>query len=139
MIEPQPLQRLPDWRVRLTDYLNRVARLRFRPGRHDCALFAAGAVQAMTGIDPARGWRGYRTLNEGRLKLERLGYGDHIALAEAWLPEVPPSFGREGDIAVLDGDIDQSLGVVQGARIYVLRPGGLGLVSLTEAQRMFRV
>ena len=56
------MTRLPDWQARLTDYLRVVARRGFAYGRHDCCTFTAGCVAAMTGVDPMRGFRGYRTL-----------------------------------------------------------------------------
>lgn len=132
------LTRLPNWRARLTAYVMRSASTPFRPGQHDCALFAAGAVEAMTGIDPAADFRGtYRTLAEGRARMNELGHGDHIEMAARMLPEVPPIMAQIGDLAVVEGE---ALGVVQGPMIYVLRPrGGLGLVSLTAGERAFRV
>ena len=131
--------RLHDWRGRLAAYLDQTARLPFAPGRHDCALFAAGAVEAMTGIDHAKGWRGYRTLKAGRKKLAEAGYADHIALIADKLDEIPPAFAAAGDLAVVDGDEDAALGVVLGEMVAVLRPDGRGLVPLTEAKRAFRV
>lgn len=131
--------RLPDWRGRLAAYLDETARTAFRPGKHDCALFAAGAVHAMTGTDHAKGWRGYRTLAEGRKRLAEKGYADHIALIADTLEEIPPSLAAAGDLAIVEGDDDAALGVVLGEMISVLRPDGRGLVPLTDAKRAFRV
>ena len=136
------LTRLPDWRARLADYLETVARAPFRPGRHDCALFVAGGIRAMTGHDPAAAFRGrYRTLAEGHALLEAEGL-DLVALAESLLPEVPPIMAWPGDVAILrDQAGAPAFGLVQGALIYVLHPGeaGLGLAPLTQAERAFRV
>lgn len=126
------------WQLRLAQFLGDAARRPFQPGRHDCALFAAGAVHAMTGLDLARGWRGkYRTLAAGQRALERAGYTDHVALAAAHLPGTQRP--RPGDIAVIDTGDGQALGVVQGHMAYVLRPAGLGLVPLTAAIQFFEV
>lgn len=134
------MTRLPDWRPRLVAYLEDAARRPFRPGRHDCALFAAGAVAAQTGADPARGWRSrYRSLRRGRAALREAGFEDLAALAAHHLPEIPPIMAREGDIALLREAGELAFGVVQGPMIYVLRPDGLGLVPLTQAERAFRV
>ena len=58
--------RLPDWKTHLIAYLADAARKSYQPGVHDCALFSAGAVLAMTGVDLAAGWRGrYTTLTRG--------------------------------------------------------------------------
>ena len=74
----------------------------FRPGRHDCALFAAGWVKIATGRDFARGWRGrYRSLRRGQELLAGVGFADHIALAAAHLPEIAPAMAQIGTIGDL--------------------------------------
>lgn len=133
------MQRRDDWRSQLTAYIVAQMRAPFAYGRNDCALFAAGAVKAMTGKDLARGFRGYRSLKEGHQKLKDKGFGDHIALVESLLPEVSVSFAQAGDIAVVNDRDGPALGVVQGEAIYVLRRDGIGLVDLLKAERAFRV
>jgi len=109
----------------------------FRPGRHDCALFAAGWVKIATGQDHARGWRStYRSLRRGQQVLEAAGYSDHVALAAAHLPEIPPAFAQPGDLAVLD---DNAFGIIAGEMIYCLKPQGLGLVPRGSMRRAFAV
>lgn len=135
------MMRLDDWRSRLTVYLQGRVSMRFKPGSNDCATFAAGAVEAMTGVDLGRDYRGYRTLSGGKRRLRESGYDDHIALAASLLEEVPVAFATEGDIAVVqEADGEPALGVVQGEMIYVLRPDeGWGFVPLLHALRAFRV
>ena len=135
----QQLYRHADWRGRLTTYLSQTAMRPFRPGRNDCALFVAGAIEAMTGEDLARGWRGYRTLSEGRGTIADAGFEDHVALVADLLPEVAPAFAQVGDVAVLPGDEATALGVVQGENVFCLAPQGMVLVSRLEIQRAFRV
>lgn len=128
------LTRLPDWRPRLAAWLDACARRPYAPGTHDCALFAAGAVEAQTGIDFARAYRGaYRTVEAGEALLGQ----DAAAYAAAILPERSAVLDAvEGDIAV----IGPVLGVVGGAHVLVLRPqGGLGSVALTRADRVLAV
>lgn len=128
------LHRLPDWRARLDAYLAACAWRPYAPGRHDCALFAAGAIEAMTGLDFARAYRGaYVSVEVGEALLGR----DIATHASSILPELPAVLDAvEGDIAVIDG----ALGVVGGAHVLVLRPqGGLGTVPLTRADRVLAV
>jgi len=121
----------------LIDYAAEAGQRPFRPGRHDCALFAAGWVKLATGRDLARGWRSaYRSLSKGQHMLEEAGYADHVALAAAHLPEVAPAFAQVGDIAVLD---NQAFGIVAGEMIYCLRPEGLGLVPRGQMRRAFQL
>jgi len=135
--------RLTDWRSRLLSYLVAERAAPFEYGSHDCALFAAGAVAAMTGVDYAAPYRGhYRTLLGGLRALHRDGYEDHVALAAAHLEAVHPAYAAPGDLAAIPGGTDglSALGVVQGAAVYVLMPdGGVGLVSRTTAAKAFRV
>ncbi len=128
-----------DWRSRLAVYIARVQHQSFRPGQHDCALFAAGAVEAMTGVDLAEGMRGYSTIEQGQEFLRRHGFADHVDVAARRLPEVPPIMAQVGDVAAVSENGSAALGVVQGPMIYVLRLDGLGLVPLTSAERAFRV
>lgn len=133
------VKRRHDWRARLQAYLASVARQPFEYGRHDCALFAAGAVDAMTGVDLARGFRGYRTQKGGIKKLRQRGFQDQFALLEAHLPEIHPAFAKVGDVAVVSSDEGPALGIVQGEWIHVLRPEGIGNMPLLSAIRAFEV
>jgi len=134
------IRRTHDWRGRLTAFLAAKARAPFVYGEHDCALFAAGAVEAMTGVDPAAEWRGrYTTWRGGLRVLRAAGHADHVAAVAALLTEVPPAFAAAGDLAVVVGEGGPALGVVQGELIYVLRPEGLALVPFETASRAFEI
>lgn len=134
------IERLPDWRERLYRYVMAVMNDPFRPGRHDCALFAAGAVEAMTGTDLAADWRGkYRSMAASRKLLAERGYDDHEAVCREMLPEVAPSFAQVGDIAVVEQDEGKALGIVQGEVIYCLHVGGSAIVPRERMVRAYRV
>jgi hypothetical protein len=130
-----PGRKQPGWQARLTDFLRANHGRPFAPGEWDCAIWAAGAVQAMTGEDHLRGLKGYRTIEEGKRRLQARGYDDHIAYVAAFLPEVPPAFAQPGDVAVIEG---QSLGIVQGERVYCFGRNGFGVVPFTVIERAFR-
>ncbi|KQV31153.1 hypothetical protein [Rhizobium sp. Root1204] len=135
--------RLPDWHSRLSDYIDAVRQTPFAYGSHDCALFAAGAVEAITGVDPSLELRGkYKTLMGGLRQLKKLGFADHGEFAASLFEEVHPSHAQIGDIASIDlGGGAIALGVVQGSRIFVLRPDvqGMATVDLLTASKAFRV
>ncbi|MBW4708616.1 hypothetical protein KX928_12560 [Roseobacter sp. YSTF-M11] len=127
-------QRRPDWRNRLIIYLHAAARRPFVAGEHDCALFLAGGVEAMTGVDYAERYRGAYSSTKAGLRLLQIdGFTDHVDLALCCLPSKPVSMAFEGDGAVIREGRVLSLGIVQGASIYVLRASGLGTVPLTAA------
>jgi hypothetical protein len=131
--------RYPDWQTRLAAYLAEVRDVPFAYGFNDCALFVAGAVKAMTGDDPARGLRGYRTMAGGQKKLKDAGFADHVALAASLLPTIPLFEAMPGDVVAVKVEGGLALGIVQGRMIYLVTPEGLGLVPRSEAVRAFRV
>lgn len=133
--------RLPDWRPRLSAYLIEVASKPFAYGSHDCALFVAGAVQAMTGHDPAAAFKGqYSDLKSGLKHLRKAGLQSHIDLADASFDPVPLAFAGVGDIAVIDvpGEVP-ALGIFEGQHIAVPRETGLGFVPREAATIAYRV
>jgi len=133
-------QRFDDWRERLISYLAETATKPFEFGENDCALFAAGAVAAMTGVDLAAQWRGqYSNREDGLKALSDAGYESHVDVAARAFDEIAPAFAAAGDIAVLEGPAGDVLGVVQGEAIYVLTLARLGVVPMTFAKRAFRV
>ncbi len=112
----------------------------FCPGKHDCALFAAGCVAAMTGDDFAAPYRGrYRTLRGGIRILRKAGFSDAIALAAAHLPPVAPAFAADGDVAVVPTPEGPALGILIGAQIRVAGPKGLRLVPREAATDFYKV
>lgn len=140
MTEGAGLTRLADWRARLVAYLAAVARAPYRPGRHDCALFVAGAVEAMTGRALVPELHGYKTLKQGRARLADLGIADLSDLAARHFAEVKPILAHEGDIAILrDRRGREALGLVQGVYVYGVGRRGLELAPRAAIERAFRV
>lgn len=135
------MRRLPDWEARLASYVIAHMGSSFRYGRLDCALFAAGAVKAMTGSDLSDGWD-YGSLRAGLEMLREKGFVDHVELTASLLQEVSPAMAHRGDVAVVevDGGTGFALGIFQGERIYALTPrDGVGLMSRFAAVRAFHV
>jgi uncharacterized protein DUF6950 len=134
------MKRFPDWQARLVIYLQTVVNEPFRPGEMDCALFVAGAIEAMTGTDLSAEFRGgYTTLKGGFKKLKKAGFKDLNALARAHLEEVPVAMAHVGDIALLKSDEGLAFGLVQGEYIFVRHPDGLAHVPLLDAVKAFRL
>lgn len=135
------LTRLPGWQARLHIWIKAINGRPIKPGQHDCCLFAAGAIEAQTGVDLATPWRGwYTTMAGGRRMLRKAGYADHVALLAEMLPEARAARSREGDIAVVETPDGPAMGVVQGAAIYVLGVDGrLAFAALTPDTRIFKV
>jgi hypothetical protein len=135
------MSRLKDWEPRLVDCLGQASGKPFKAGHHDCALFVAACVEAMTGTDLAAEWRGrYRTIRGGIARLRRAGHADHVACVASMFEEVLPTYARRGDIGVVDGtDGFGALGIVQGEGVYVLTESGLGIQPRRKLKRAFQV
>lgn len=133
--------RRPDWRQRLHAYVAAAWRQPFDWAGANCGLFVAGAIEAMTGVDPAEALRGRcGSAAAARRALRRLGYEDHVAMAAAWLAPCAPAESQVGDVAVVPtADGERALGLVAGHRVLVMRPEGLGSVGLLDACAAFRV
>lgn len=140
------ITRLPDWRSRLTVHLQTVARNPFDYGQHDCALFTASCVEAMTGVDLAARYRGlYRSLKGGLKLLSSEGFNSPLAIVQAHFAQVPTAFAQVGDIMVLHDEAGSAaygvdaLGIDVGERIAVLRLGELGMAPRAAAIAAYRV
>lgn len=98
------LTRLPDWEERFAALL---AEARDRPhayGGHDCLLFCAAVVEAITGTDWGSEHRGrYRTEAGSTRYLRRLGFDSAEAMIDSLLPERPVAFARRGDLVLAGG------------------------------------
>ena len=127
------MTRYPDWRVRLNDYLEA-----FQPSEEvNCALFAAGAVVAMTGQDPLRDL-GHGSPDEIHERIKQKGFATPRDQLKALFEEVHPNLAMIGDIALMKGRTT-TLGVVIGADIKVLRPDGtVGIIPIKSAKAVFR-
>lgn len=135
------MTRHKDWEARLIAYLTGVASKPFAAGQHDCALFTAGAVKAMTGTDHGSAWAGrYRSIRAGVRALKKAGHTDHVALVASLLDEVAPAFALPGDVAVMEGaEGFGALGIVQGEGVYVLTETGMAIQPRSQMLRAFKV
>lgn len=105
------MNRLPRWESHLHAYLAAQAAASFTFGTCDCALFCAGAVEAVTGEDPAAIFRGkYSTAAGSARALKRYGAGTLESTVDAIFPAISPAFAQRGDI-VMHGE---ALGVCVG-------------------------
>ncbi len=91
------ISRVPDWRLRLDAYLTSRLYMPFGWGVNDCALFAAGDVEALTGHDPASSLRGHCSALQAARFVR--GSGGLAAIATAALGHpVRADEARQGDI-----------------------------------------
>lgn len=128
-------QRISTWEAALSAYLSEQRDRPFSHGTHDCALFAAGAVQAMTGHDPAADFRGaYRSVAGSVRALKERGAGTLEATIDAMFPTIPAGFVRRGDLVWNGESVGVSIGSV--ALFVGTDEGKNGLVRVPRAEWM---
>jgi hypothetical protein len=130
----------PDWEQALADYLAGKQGCVFAWGTCDCAMFAAGAVEAMTGTDPASDIRGqYKSQASAARAIKRKGFTDLGEWVGSLFSEIGPAFAHRGDIVMSDGN----LGICTGGIAWFVgeENGEPGLVSrpMQEWERAWRV
>lgn len=123
-------------RAILSDYIDSVAGKRFQWGVNDCLIMVAGAVELLTGVDHADGFRGrYNSLAEGkaligttllRFVAERL---DGIRTVDA----------TDGDVGAVKQGREWGFGVFIGPYLYVMTETGIGILPRSDAVKAFKV
>lgn len=134
-------RRLRDWPERLSMFHASVRDKPHAYGRHDCLLYPAGAVEAVTGVDLAAGHRGkYRSAAGASRYLRSIGFASAEALIDSLLPSRLVSFARRGDIVM---GADGIPGVCLGERAAFVGVGeeraGLVTVATVECVRAWSV
>lgn len=133
------LRRLPDSAERFGRLLVERWTVPFAWGSNDCCLWAADAVLALLGVDPAARIRGtYHDAAGAGLALRRLGAGGLVRMATAVLgqPLCSPLLARVGDIGHTNS---RTLAVCIGEQWTAPNERGLGLLPLTSATMAWRV
>jgi hypothetical protein len=145
-----PLTRAQHWATRsYHDFLLSRAKTPFAWGQHDCALFAADGVLAMTGVDIAADFRGKYTNEASALALiKQLAGGSTVADAAAWcaakhglVEREYPLMAQRGDLVVLEdsGRLIAGLIHLSGRHIVAAGETGLKRILITAAKRAWKV
>jgi hypothetical protein len=122
--------RHPQWDQRLVDCVSELRAIPHDWGKHDCLLWVAAAVKAVTGKDHARGHRGkYKNRVSAYRYLKSLGYDSPEAMIDSALTEKPVGFAQRGDLVMASDGIPA---VCMGAVAFSV--GEEGLVSVPREQ-----
>jgi hypothetical protein len=116
------MMRVAIWEEALSDYISNKRDEPFQYGVNDCCMFAAGAVEAMTGVDPMEEFKGTYSDLRGSIKvLKEIGEGDLETTLDSKFEEVAISHAQRGDLAFFD----ESVGVIMGSFAYFVSDEGL--------------
>jgi hypothetical protein len=120
----------------LADYIDRVAGRRFQWGVNDCLIIVAGAVELLTGVDHADGFRGrYNSLAEGK----KLIGTSLLRFVAARLQPIEAVRAVDGDVGAVKQGREWGFGVFIGPYLYVMTENGIGILPRTDAVKAFRV
>jgi len=138
--------RLDNWPERLAELIEGRLEKPFEWARNDCVTFACDAIEAVTGENPAEGFRGRYSTEVGARETVA-DYGPDLEaavtaqMARLGYPEISLRVANRGDIALHDGPLGAGLGVLGMDGKSVLAPGpeGLRAVPLLECKRAWKV
>ena len=100
----------------------------FRWGEHDCVLFAADVVKALTGVDHASPFRGLYDSPAQAMRIAARYGGLRGAVCTFLGQEINPKFAQRGDVVLMKNGGRLVLGACVGAKCVC--PGETGLVFL---------
>lgn len=133
------LQRVAGWPEALAAQVDAARRRPFAWGTHDCALWAADVVWAMTGRDLAGDWRGtYSTRRSAYARLAKMGGLEAVADA-ALGPSFVPVWAQRGDVVSVATPRGIALGVCLGVHAAFPGPSGLTFVEMWQCDRAWVV
>ena len=136
------MARLPASATRLGALLAERSGVRFEWGTNDCCLFAADAVQAQLGVDPAEPLRGrYASALQAARVLHLAGGLEGIGHQVLGPPLRAALLACQGDVGLLHEETSarDMLAVCTGAHWAVPTARGLGLMPLDSARMAWRV
>lgn len=132
--------RLHNWPQRLAEAVTAANEKTFGYGLHDCCLFTADVVQAITGVDYAESLRGYTSEQEAYEIVEH--YGSITAMVSALLGAEPihPAHAMRGDVVLAEYGGRETLGICLGAHCAFAQVGvGLRMLPRASASRAWSV
>lgn len=132
------MSRIEAWPERMAEAIAAAEEKPFEWGAHDCAVFTASVVEAMTGEDPMGDLRGaYTDAESAKDAIQAAGHADlfHL-LKDRFGDPVPRALAGRGDIAIAAGEDGPALGIVEGSKVAFVGSAYLGDL---EAHGLMRV
>lgn len=132
------MKRLPDWQLRWEAFVRERQALPFAWGSNDCAMFAADAVQAMTGVRLLPLMRGYSSAREALVLIEQAGGLRGIA-THALGGFILPAYATVGDVVLVRVGKREALAICNGGTAIGPGPSGVVAVQMADALTAWRV
>lgn len=122
------MQKIEGWEQRFRETFLSKYTLPFKYGSHDCCLSVCDCILAITEIDVAKEFRGYKSKKKALNYLRK--YKDVKGMAEYItekfnMIEIPPPFAGRGDVVLVQ---DEEEGFCLG----VIEPNGLKVATAAD-------
>lgn len=139
-------RRRSDWPKQLEKYFRECQGKSFALGgvtenTHDCALFALGAIRAMTGVELSN-LHGLREHYQAHAQERDLLAAVREFAARNGIPELPPLYATQGDVVMVEEQPGRLLlGVValDGWRVWTPGKSGLEIATLRMARNAWGI
>lgn len=134
--------RIQGWEKRLFDFIASRENAPFVWGEHDCVMFAADCVLAVTGRDVAAAVRGTYSDEAGAARIIARAGGFRALVSRYLMDEINTRFAQRGDVVMIDRGEDSGvpcLAVCVGAHVVAAGQDGLVKRCLTESIAAWRV
>ena len=135
------MRRAEGWEQALVEMTASKLRAPWAWGVHDCVIFAADCIFAMTGEDLAEDFRGrYDNESEAWATLANIGHKDLGSLVSSRLPEIEPRDAGRGDVVLMPGEQGDFIAICDGrTAVGPKAPRGINHNPMTAATRAWRV
>lgn len=121
--------RLADWQLNFEKFIAKYRHSPFVWGKHDCCLFAANSVLAITGKDYAESLRdSYDSVESAVKVIKQFGGIESIASSLTGISPVSASYADVGDVLLVLQCGREMLAVCNGSTMFA--PGERGLITL---------
>ena len=135
--------RKPEWATQLRLVVEEYEEVPFEWGLHDCCLFAADCVYAMSGIDFAAPFRGeYNSRSSALAAISQIGGGSlEMYLDDSIGAEnrIDPMFAFRGDVILTHFDGMEMLGVSEGRNALFKGIKGVVAIPLGQCKTAWRI
>ena len=128
--------RFEGWESKLNQAIEQTGE--FQWGTNDCCMFVVRVVEAITGEDHGKPYRGYKTAKGAASRLLKHGGVDGLATKEFGEPK-PPLMAKRGDVVSFETNGEIALGICVGDKIAAVSEDGLFTFSMKNAIKAWSI
>ena len=130
--------RKESWDIDLITFIRSREKTPFEWGSHDCTMFAVDCAKAITGVDLARKYRGYKTREGADTIISTAGSLRELVTSNIG-PEISPKMASRGDWVLIECDGQQALSVCLGIMAIAAGENGLSMRPMKDAITAWRI